>query len=276
MEFDDNQQPWRFSPLRVVAAGAGFVLRNLRQVAGWSVAPLLLGLVSNVLLPGMPEQEGGGQHGMGPLLLLALLLFWVRMPLELRLYRKGVLREEPGLYYGQQLFTLPTLRYMGCYLKVAGVMLLAMVVPSMVLALGLSAAFGGGGKEAGAPWAVVAACLGFAASYIWIAPRCVMVFADTALGGEMLLFDRTRGMLLALKARWRIAGAMALIWAPEYLTLMLSQLGPAFGWWGDGVAAFVLLCLQYLFSFVGMVLSCAVGALIYARLRNAPEPAETP
>ena len=277
---ESDSQSWRISPLAVAGQGLAFVAANLRTLAMWSVAPLAFGMLFHMLTPSGPPAEGGG-HSPAVLLALGLLLLWVRVPLEVRLYRKAVLSQPPATLYGQQLLEPGTWRYLGTYFKIMTAFLLASVLPCAV-ATGLLLSTGVAGQLQELPALektlvpVLAMALACAAVYVWLAPRAVLLFADAALGGSLTFFSKSPAMLAAVRARWRIAAAMLLIWCPQYALMAASLLGDSLGWWDNPAVALAFSTIHYLFGFVTALVSMAAGAAVYSRLQGRPVPAPVP
>ena len=128
-----DHDPLRFSPFSVVAASLGFVAANLRDIARWSLAPLLYGLAFHFFRPGVPEPGQDTPFPLGTLLLLGFVLLWIRVPLEVRLIRKVLLDETPGQFYGLELIEKRTWAYAWAYLRVM-LLVIGVLGPVLILA----------------------------------------------------------------------------------------------------------------------------------------------
>jgi hypothetical protein len=264
--------PWRFSPLAVVAESLAFTAANIRSIAVWAAAPLGYGLAFHYLLP-QPADAGEAAPGFVPLLLLlGCVLLWIRVPLELRVYRKYLLDESPGRFYGLELIQGRTWAYLWAYIRVM-CLFVAVLGPGIAVALMLAAPVIKGGLAGSAPEllrtlapaAGMLVLLGLL--YAVLAPRVIMVFPDVALGGKGLLFGSGPLMDLARKTRWRMVGVMALIWAPEHALNALSYAGGEWEWWKAVSESWWFAPASYLLGFATLIVSSAAGAVIYRRLR---------
>jgi hypothetical protein len=284
---ESDRAPWQFSPLAVVAESLAFVAANLRDIARWSLAPLAYGLGVYLFMPELPAPAGGGgdvPSFLPALFLLAVILLWIRAPLELRLYRKVLLNVRPGQFYGLELVEKRTWAYLWAYVRVI-CLCVAACGPALILSSMLAAPLAGTGLTTGLPEAARTAVPMLAVfvllalfMYAVLAPRVVMVFPDVAVNGPGRLFNPGpggKGLLgpgplgePARKARWRIVAVMALIWGPAHVLNALSYLGDAGGWWKEltGSWEFVLVC--YLMGFAAMLVSSVAGAVMYRHLRR--------
>ncbi|WP_243438737.1 hypothetical protein [Fundidesulfovibrio soli] len=274
----DDGESWRFSPLAVAGGALAFVISNGSLLAKWALAPVAFGMFFHLFMPSKPASPDAGGPPVLVMLAISFLLLWVRVPLDVRLYRKALLSETPSSFYGMQLLEPGTWRYIGTYIKITGAYLAAAALPGTVLALAYIVSGAGAGAKAAAGWeqAVGPVAYGLlicAAGYLWLSPRATMLFADTAAGGSMRLFGRNPGMLAACKARWRIVAVMVMIWLPEYAGIGLNLLGDALGWWENTALALAFALVSYLLGFATALVSMAAGALIYSQLQGRPEPA---
>ena len=274
----DDVESWRFSPLAVAGGALAFVITNRSHLAKWSLPPMAFGIFFHLFMPSKPTFSDAGGPPALVMMALSFLLFWVRVPLDVRLYRKALLSEMPSSLYGMQLLEPGTWRYIGTYMKIMGAYLAAAVLSGMLLAA-VYILSGAGAQLKGEPgWdqAVGPMACGLlicVLGYLWLSPRAVMLFADTAAGGSMRLFGKNPGMLAACKARWRIVTVMFMIWLPEYAGIGLNFLGDKLGWWENTALALAFTWSSYLLGFATALASMAAGAVIYAQLQGRPEPA---
>jgi hypothetical protein len=282
---ESEQAPWRFSPLAVVAESVAFVIGNFQAIVRWSLAPLTYGLGFSLFLPGIPagSEGGGGVPGFLPaLFLLAVILLWIRAPLELRLCRKVLLNVRPGQFYGLELLEKRTWAYLWAYVRVICLFVTA-CGPALVIATMLAAPLARTGLVSSLPEAARSAVpmLGVflllaLLLYALLAPRVVLVFPDVAVNGPGRLFNQGPLGELSRRARWRIVAVMALIWAPAHTLSALSYLGDAGGWWKSLTGSWEFVLASYLLGFVTMVLSTVAGAVMYRLLRRRLPPGAIP
>lgn len=275
----DERDPLRFSPVEVVGASLAYLAANLRDVARWSVAPLLYGLVFHFFRPGLPQSGQDASFPLGTLLLLGFVLLWVRVPLEVRVIRSVLLGERPSQFYGLQLVEARTWSYTWAYLRVM-LMVIGVLGPVLLLSsLMLGELMGKqspdsvtGGLAAAAPVLVSFALL--AGVYALLAPRIILAFPDVALGGKGLLFNPGRLVTFATRARWRMVAVMALVWAPEHCLNVVGFTAGDTEWWRALAGQWWFAAVSFLLGFATMVVSCVAGAMIYGRLAFALKEAE--
>ncbi|WP_243311442.1 hypothetical protein [Fundidesulfovibrio agrisoli] len=273
----EDGESWRFSPLAVAGGALSFVISNRSLLAKWALAPMAFGVLYHLLMPSKPVSPDASGATVLVMLALGFLLLWVRVPLDVRLYRKALLSETPSSFYGMQLLEGCTWRYLGTYFKIGVAYLGGAFLPGMLLAA-VYVVSGPAAAKATEGWQqavgpVVYALAICAVGYIWLAPRAVMLFADTAVGGSMRLFGRNPSLLAACEARWRIVAVMFLIWLPEYAGVGLNLLGDSLGWWENQALALGFSVCSYFLGFATALVSMAAGAGVYARLQGRPEPA---
>jgi len=194
--------------------------------------------------------------------------------MELRIYRKYLLDECPGKFYGLELVQPRTWAYLWAYIRVM-CLFVAVLGPGILVGVMLAAplvksGFAGSASElAGtlAPAVGMAALLGLL--YAVLAPRVIMVFPDVAMSGKGLLFNAGELAALARKARWRMVAVMALVWAPEHALNTATYLGGEWEWWKDVLSSWWFTPSSYLLGFATLIVSSAAGAVMYRRLRLA-------
>jgi hypothetical protein len=273
---ESDSAPWRFSPLEIVAHSLAFVMANLRDIAVWSAAPVLFGLGFHLFMPGAGPGGEAPPNFVPVLFLMAFLLLWIRVPLEVRLCRKALLDEPPGHFYGLELVEARSFRYLGVYIRVIG-FFIALLAPAMLLLVWMTAPVAQNGAAGDLPEAMkgVFPALGMigllAVMYAALAPRVIVAFPDVALGGPGLLLNTGRLGDIAGKARWRMVAVMAIIWAPEHSLNAMSYLGQGIGWWKDVTESIWFIPLSYFLGFATLIVSSVAGAFMYARLRAAAE-----
>lgn len=277
--------PWAFSPLEVVAESLAFVAFNLAAMARWAFAPLVYGIGFRFFMPALPEAGGGAPAFLPVLLLLSVILLWIRVPLEVRIYRKSLLGEMPGQFYGQELLSRRTLAYLWAYIRVIA-LFVAVLGPGLILVTMLAAPLIKGGSAGPASEATsLALTLGMFALlgllYALLAPRVILVFPSVALGGTGALFGSGPLIEIGKKARWRMVAVMAVIWAPEHALNTLAYLGGNWEWWKGLAETWWFTLASYLLGFATLVVSSAAGGFMFRRLRAGlaathdwPGPAE--
>lgn len=267
-----EQAQWRFSPLDVVAESLAFVAAHLRPIATWSAAPLVYGLAFQFF---MPSGEEGRPVLLPALLLMAFILLWIRVPLELRLYRSLLVGESPKHFYGLQLVEPRTWTYIWACLRVIGLFLAAfgpgvIMIASLVAPLMKDGISPGSSPDAMTSMVSVAgAFVLLGVLYVLLAPRVILIFPEVAMGGKGALFRLGVMGELGKQARWRMVAVMAMIWAPKHALSLMSYLGGdgellkslAQQWW-FGLGA-------YLLGFATMIVSTVAGGVMYRRLRVA-------
>lgn len=269
---ESDPAPWRFSPLEIVMQSLAFVMANLRDIAVWSAAPVLFGLGFHLFLPGPPQGGEGSPNTVPVMFLMAFLLLWIRVPLEIRLCRKALLDENPGHFYGLELVEARSLRYLGAYMRVLGFFIALLAPAGLILALTVTPMAQNGAANA-LPEAMkgVSPALGMigllALMYAALAPRVIPVFPDVALGGPGLLLNTGRLGEVAAKARWRMVAVMAIIWAPEHSLNAMSYLGQGIGWWKDVIESVWFIPVTYFLGFATLIVSTVAGALMYEHVR---------
>ncbi|WP_243358605.1 hypothetical protein [Fundidesulfovibrio terrae] len=272
--------PWSFSPLAVVAESLAFTAANIRSIATWALAPLGYGLAFHYLLPASADPSEAAPGFLPLLMLLGCVLLWIRVPLELRVYRKYLLDESPGRFYGLELIQGRTWTYLWAYIRVM-CLFVAVLGPGVMIAVMLFApllksGFAGSAPELVrtlAPAAGMIVLLGLL--YAVLAPRVILAFPDVALGGKGLLFQSGPFMALARKARWRMVAVMAVVWAPEHALNALSYVGGDWDWWKSASEGWWFIPASYLLGFATLIVSSAAGAVIYRRLRQGLSGSET-
>jgi len=281
---ESDKAPWRFSPFRVVVESLAFTAANLPDIARWAVAPVVYGLGFHLYLRAHP---GGGENApaFGPVLLLALILLWIRVPLEVRLYRRALLGERPKRFYGQELLERRTGAYLWAYARMIGLFAGCVLAATsgLGLALGMPDAAGAEAASAqGLPLPLVAGVfLALGVVFAWLAPRVVLLFPDVALGGPGRLFPAEGLPEDARRARWRIVAVTALIWTPEFCLNVLTHAGLGGEWWAAATSGVWYLVASFLVGLATLVLSSVAGARMYGLLipsgpRPAPEPQDDP
>lgn len=266
-----EEVPWRFSPLDVVAESVAFVAAHLPLIATWSVAPLLYGLAFQFF---MPSSGGEGRTVLLPaLLLMAFILLWIRVPMELRLYRKLLLDESPKHFYGLQLVDGRTWSYVWAYLRVIG-LFLASFGPGVLMIASLAAPLLKGSLAPGEspdPMTSLVSVSGafvlLGILYVMLAPRVILLFPDVAMGGQGRLFGPGAMGELGKQARWRMVAVMAMIWAPEHTMNVLGYVGGDWETWKEMSQTWWFSLFMYLLGFATMIVSVVAGGVMYRRLR---------
>lgn len=266
-----EQAPWRFSPIDVVAESVAFVAAHLPLIATWSAAPLLYGLAFQFF---MPSGGGEGRTVLVPaLLLMAFILLWIRVPMELRLYRKLLLDESPSHFYGLQLIEARTWSYVWAYLRVIG-LFLATFGPGVLMIASLAAPLLKGSLPSGdspdpmtSLVSVSGAFVLLGILYVMLAPRVILLFPDVAMGGAGRLFGPGALGELGKAARWRMVAVMAMIWAPEHTLNLLGYIGGDWEAWKEISQTWWFSLVMYLLGFATMIVSVVAGGVMYRRLR---------
>lgn len=262
--------PWRISPLSVVAESLAFTAANLPALARWSLAPLVYGLGFHLFQPTLPDTGEAAAHALPILCLMAFVLLWIRVPLEIRISRKVLLNETPGHFYGLELVEPRTWAYAWAYVRVI-CLFIAVFGPGVMIVSGLIAPLMKGGLAGPelmkSAFPIMGAFVLLAALYVLLAPRVILIFPTVALGGTGRLFGRDPLVDLGRKARWRMVAVMALIWAPEHTFNVLSSVGDQWEWWKAMSDQWWFVLAGYLLGFATLVVSCVAGSVIYRRLR---------
>lgn len=284
MPHDTRRNPLEllaFSPPAVAVAACMLLAANASAVLRWAAAPLAFGLAFHIIVPGMPGMQGQASSGaVFILLLMGLVLLWIRAPLEVRLYRKAALDEDPPGPYGLELTAPRTRAYLWMYCR-AGAMLIALFCAAVILVAMLTAMTAGpagGGptpEMMAAPGPALAAISLIAAIYIFFAPRLIVAFAETAAGTPGTLLGRNDTLIrLALRARWRMVGVMAIIWTPEHALNLLNHFSsPALPWLDALASQWWWGAANYLVGFTTMLASCTAAGLMYRLLARAAQAA---
>lgn len=267
-----EQAPWRFSPIDVLAESVAFVAAHFPAIASWSAAPLVYGLAFQFLMPSGSAREGSTM--LPAILLMAFILLWIRVPLELRLYRKLLLDETPSHFYGLQLVEGRTWSYVWAYLRVIG-LFLATFGPGVLMIASLAAPFlSSGGLDLGdspdrmtSLVSVSGAFVLLGILYVMLAPRVILLFPDVAMGGQGRLFGPAAMGEIGKKARWRMVAVMAMIWAPEHALNVLGYVGGDWEIWKEASQMWWFSLLVYLLGFATMIVSVVAGGVMYRRLR---------
>ncbi|GFK96011.1 hypothetical protein NNJEOMEG_03885 [Fundidesulfovibrio magnetotacticus] len=278
---ESDEAPWRFSPLRVVGESLAFTAVHVREIARWALAPLVFGLGFHLYA----EVRSGGDASapaFGPLMLLALLLLWIRVPLEMRLYRLGLLGERPGAPYAQELLTGRSLRYLWAYVRMTFLFAGCVMAVTTILGSGMGLLEKDAVQPGQAmPLAFAAAVLGaMGLVYAWLAPRLLLLFPDVALGGPGRLFPAEGIPLGARRARWRILAVAALVWTPELCLNALTHAGLGGERWQAFSGSVWYVAGSFLLGLLTLVVSCVAGSRMYGLLvpggpRPEPEPQES-
>ena len=270
---ESEEAPWRFSPLAVVAESLVFTAFHFKAIAGWAFAPLAFGLAFHAFAPNPPEGVEGASGFLPSILLLGFILLWVRVPLEVRLYRKALLNEDPGHFYGLDLIGARSWRYLWAYVRVI-CLFIAFMGPGVVLAALFAAPVVQSGLAGSAPEVVktLAPAVGMfvllGLLYAVLAPRVILVFPEVALGGRGLLFKPGALGEAGKKARWRMVAVMAMIWAPEHTLNAFSYLAGGWDVWKSLSESWWFTLASYLLGFATLIVSSVAGANIYQRLRS--------
>jgi len=268
-----EQAPWRFSPIDVVAESVAFVAAHLPLIATWSAAPLLYGLAFQFILP---SGAGEGRTVLMPaLLLMAFILLWIRVPMELRLYRKLLLDESPKHFYGLQLVEGRTWSYVWAYVRVI-CLFLATFGPGVLMVASLAAPLLKGSLTSGESpdqltslVSVSGAFVLLGILYVMLAPRVILLFPDVAMGGAGRLFGPGAMGEIGKAARWRMVAVMAMVWAPEHTLNLLGYIGGDWEAWKEISQTWWFSLFMYLLGFATMVVSVVAGGVMYRRLRAA-------
>lgn len=267
---ESDKAPWRISPLSVVAESLAFTAANLPALARWSLAPLVYGLGFHLFMPSLPDTGEAAAHVLPILCLLAFVLLWIRVPMEIRICRKVLLDETPGHFYGLELVEPRTWAYTWAYVRVI-CLFIAVFGPGVMIVSGLMAPLVKGGLAAPelmkSAFPVLGAFVLLAALYVLLAPRVILIFPTVALGGAGRLLGRDPLVDLGRKARWRMVAVMALIWTPEHAFNVLVSIGDQWEWWKAISEQWWLVLAGYLLGFATLVVSCVAGAVLYRRLK---------
>jgi len=270
---ESEEAPWRFSPLTVVTESLAFTVFHLKAIAGWALAPLAFGLAFHYFSPNSPEGLESASGFMASLLLLGFILLWIRVPLEVRLYRKALLDEDPGHFYGLDLVEPRTWKYLWAYVRVI-CLFIGFMGPGVLLAAMFTAPLAKSGLAGSVPEMVrsVAPAAGMfvllGLLYAVLAPRVILVFPEVAMGGQGAFFKP--GVLgeAGKKARWRMVAVMAMIWAPEHTLNAFSYLGGGWEVWKSLAESWWFPLVSYVLGFATLIVSSVAGANMYRRLRS--------
>jgi hypothetical protein len=270
---ESEEAPWLFSPLTVVTESLVFTAFHLKTIAGWAFAPLAFGLAFHYLAPSPPDGAEGTSGFLPNLLLLGFILLWIRVPLEVRLYRKALLDEDPGHFYGLDLIDARSWKYLWAYVRVI-CLFIGFMGPGVLLAAMFAAPLAKSGLAGSVPEMVmtVAPAVGMfvllGLLYAVLAPRVILVFPEVAMGGQGLLFKPGALGEAGKKARWRMVAVMAMIWAPEHTLNAFSYLAGGWEVWKILIESWWFPLVSYLLGFATLIVSSVAGANMYRRLRS--------
>jgi hypothetical protein len=269
---ESEEAPWRFSPLAVVTESLAFTAFHFKAIAGWALAPLVFGLAFHYLAPS--PQGGEDASGFLPsLLLLGIILLWIRVPMEVRLYRKALLDEDPGHFYGLELIEARTWRYLWAYVRVI-CLFIGFMGPGILLAAMFALPLAKSGLAGSVPemFKTLAPAVGMfvllGLLYAVLAPRVILVFPEVVLGGQGLLFKPGALGEVGKKARWRMVAVMAMIWTPEHTLNAFSYIGGDWAVWKSLSESWWFTPASYLLGFATLIVSSVAGANMYRRLRS--------
>lgn len=276
---ESDKAPWRFSPFRVVVESLLFLAAGFPDVARWSAAPVVYGLGFHIYLD-MRSGSGDFAPDFGAVLLLALVLLWIRVPLEVRLYRRALLGETPARFYGQELLARSTFAYLWAYVRMIGLFAGCVMAATSVLGMALGLMDEGAAEAVAAqgpplPF-VIGVFLALGAVFVWLAPRVVLLFPEVALGGPGRLFPAGGMPQDVRRARWRIVAVAAIIWTPEFCLNVLTHAGLGGAWWKAATSGVWYLVASFLVGLGTLILSCVAGARMYGLLMPSGPRAAAP